>query len=129
MHKRLFFQVQCGGWLPHLFSQTAQAHNLCNIATTACKHNANQKQIKPAGKIPQQKIMCKIFIYLEFFFFSPVVKECYAANASKPKALEYEAVETTGTTIQNTYKQAKERKQIQTIKEITRIFFFFFGKP
>ena len=32
-------------------------------------HNTNQKQVKPAGKVPQQKNMLEIFIYFNFFYF------------------------------------------------------------
>ena len=52
-------------------------------------------------------------------------KECHAANTGKPKALECKAVEITGATAQNTYKQAKQRKQSQIIKEITKKFSFY----
>ena len=39
--------------------------------------------------------------------------------------LEHKAVETTGTTAQNTYKQAKETKQNQRSKESSRKFYFY----
>ena len=85
MHERLFFQVQCSGWPPHPFLQTTQAHNLYNTTTTACKHSTNQKQVKPAGKIPKQKIMLKFSVYFSLFSFTPVEKECHAVHAGKPK--------------------------------------------
>ena len=89
MHKRIFYQVQRSGWLPHPFSQTPQAHKLYHTTTTAFKHNTNQKQVKSIDKIPQQKIIFKIFIDFNFFLFSAMGKEYHIANASKPKVLEH----------------------------------------
>ena len=59
----------------------------------------------------------------------PHGKRVPCSKCRQTKARECKAVETTGATAQNTHKQAKQTKQNQTIKEITRKFLFLFGKP
>ena len=44
-----------------------------------------KKQIKPAGKIPKQKIMLNVFIYPLFLFAFPHGKIMPCSNAGKPK--------------------------------------------
>ena len=108
-------QAQHGGWPPHPFLQTAQAHNLCNTTTTACKQNTNQKQVKPAGKNPITKNMLKFVIYFKVFYFPPWEKSAL----QQMQANQSERMQSSG---DNRYhctkhiKQAKQIKQSQTIK-------------
>ena len=86
---------------------------------TQIKNKSNQQ-----AKFHNKKL-CQNILFTLISFISPSGKRVPCSKCRQTKALECKAVETTGTTAQNTYKQAKETKQSQRSKEITRNFYFY----
>ena len=83
-----------------------------------------KNKLNQQAKFHNKKIDIKFLFYLGFFFF-PHGKRVPCSKYRQTKVRKCKAVEITVTTAPNTHKKAKERKQKQIIKEITRKLIFF----